>query len=255
MTKSGNVAVIPARGGSERVKNKNIRYLKEHPLLAYTIAISKSIDIFDYVVCSTDSEQIARVAIWYGVDEVIMRPSEISTSISPDIEWIEHALKSGLDRFEYFSIMRATSPIKSKSSILGAMNSLKIEGADSIRAIKRVREHPGKMWKKDISSSARIYPILNLGDSLSVAWHARQYQDLPTYYVQTSSFEIAKTQSIIDFGTREGKVILGYEVDFPETITIDYEDEFLLLEVLLDRGLVELPQVIRRPFESEVAKR
>jgi CMP-N,N'-diacetyllegionaminic acid synthase len=243
-----NVAVIPARSGSERVKNKNTRKIGNHPLLAYTVSFAQRLACFDRIVCTTDSEEIADIAYWYGVDEVILRPSEISTVTSPDIDWINHCLDSGLDISRYFFILRVTSPIKEEKSILRAFQNLKSEDGDSIRAIAKVREHPGKVWQKVDSQSSIIEPLISCEGLGEVAWHARQYQDLPTYYVQTSSFEIIKTRSIIENGTREGKKILGFEIFSPETITIDYEDDLVFLEGLINRGEVKLPQVNRMPY-------
>src|SRR5919202_315422 len=89
---SSAVALIPARAGSERVPGKNIRPLAGHPLLAYAIATARHADIFDRVVVSTDSEEIADVARHYGADVPFLRPPELATSTSPDIEWIAYTL-------------------------------------------------------------------------------------------------------------------------------------------------------------------
>ena len=87
------IALIPARAGSERVKDKNIRPLAGHPLLAYAIATARQAGIFDRVVCSTDSGKIAEVAQRYGADIPFLRPSELATSTSPDIEWLKYTLE------------------------------------------------------------------------------------------------------------------------------------------------------------------
>ncbi len=86
------IALIGARGGSERVPGKNIRRLAGHPLLAYAIATAQSSGLFERVLVSTDSEQIAEVARWYGADVPFLRPPAFATSTSPDIEWIAWTL-------------------------------------------------------------------------------------------------------------------------------------------------------------------
>ena len=75
------VALIPARSGSERVKDKNVRPLAGHPLLAYAVATARQSGIFDRVVCSTDSGKIGEVAQRYGADVPYLRPQELATSI------------------------------------------------------------------------------------------------------------------------------------------------------------------------------
>jgi len=86
------VGLIPARSGSERVPDKNLRSLAGHPLLAYAVSTALQSGIFDRVVCSTDSGKIAEVAQRYGADVPFLRPAALATATSPDIEWITHAL-------------------------------------------------------------------------------------------------------------------------------------------------------------------
>lgn len=243
------VAIIPARAGSERVPGKNIKLLMGHPLIAYTISSAKTSGMFSKVICSTDSNEIARIAEYYGCDSVISRPREISGSKSPDILWIEHAILSGEIDTEYFAILRVTSPIKSQASLANSLKIAQTEKADSIRAIRKVRDHPGKVWTMDGQVSNRIRPLLNAPEG-EIAFHARQYQDLPEYFVQTSSFEFIRTSSVSEHRSREGKNIYGYIIDYPETITLDYEDEFESLISLCERGRVLLPKVSIPNFKS-----
>jgi CMP-N,N'-diacetyllegionaminic acid synthase len=84
------VALIPARGGSERIPGKNVRELAGHPLIAYSIATAHQCDAFDRVIVSTDSEEIAAVATAYGAEAPALRPPEMASSTSPDIEWVRH---------------------------------------------------------------------------------------------------------------------------------------------------------------------
>src|SRR5262245_24908544 len=107
------VALIPARSGSKRVIDKNVRLLASHPLIAYTIAAARMSGIFDAVICSTDSERYADIARYYGAEVPFLRRPEFATSISPDIEWVEDALKRLQAEgrgYECFSILRPTSP-------------------------------------------------------------------------------------------------------------------------------------------------
>ena len=82
------VAFVPARWGSERVRGKNVRPLAGHPLLAYAIATAKQSGVFQRVVVSTDSEETAEIGRWYGAKVPFLRPPELATATSPDIEWL-----------------------------------------------------------------------------------------------------------------------------------------------------------------------
>ena len=144
------IALIGARSGSERVPGKNVRRLAGHPLLAYAIETARQSDVFDRIVVSTDSERIAQVARWYGADVPFLRPEEYATSTSPDIEWIAWTLPQLDERYDLFAIVRATNPFRGPDVILrGLAQLLATPEADSIRAVERVKQHPGKMWVVD----------------------------------------------------------------------------------------------------------
>jgi N-acylneuraminate cytidylyltransferase len=75
------------------VPDKNIRSLAGHPVMAYTISAALESEVFSDVIVSTDSEQYAEIARYYGAEVPFLRPSELAGDISPDIEWLEYTLK------------------------------------------------------------------------------------------------------------------------------------------------------------------
>ena len=172
------VALIGARSGSERVPGKNVRRLAGHPLLAYAIETARQSGVFERIVVSTDSEEIAKVARWYGADVPFLRPDEYATATSPDIEWIAWTLPRLEERYDLFAIVRATNPFRGPDTIRrGLEQLLATPEADSIRAVERVKQHPGKMWELTIDGRTML-PLLDQSH-LDVAWHAGQYQALP----------------------------------------------------------------------------
>ena len=112
----GAVALVPARAGSVRVPGKNVRALAGHPLIAYSIAAARESGLFDAVLVSTDSEEIAAVARRYGAEVPGLRPAEMAGSGSSDIEWVRHVLDG--TAYELFSILRPTSPFRRGATIL-----------------------------------------------------------------------------------------------------------------------------------------
>jgi CMP-N,N'-diacetyllegionaminic acid synthase len=234
------VALIPARSGSERVRDKNIRPLAGHPLLAYAVAVARQAEIFDRIVCSTDSGKIAEVAQRYGADVPFLRPSELATATSPDIGWITHALEQLEDHYDLFAIVRATNPFRGPRVLRrGLEQLLATPEADSIRAVELVKQHPGKMW---VLEGRTMRPLLEQSH-LDVAWHAGQYQALPEVYVQNSALEIAWTRVVSQTGTREGKVVAPYLTQAYEGFNIDDEEDWDRARRLLDDGDVSLPDV------------
>jgi CMP-N,N'-diacetyllegionaminic acid synthase len=240
------VALIPARSGSERVPDKNIRPLAGHPLLAYAVASARQAGIFDRIVCSTDNGKIAAVARRYGADTPFLRPAKFATSTSPDIEWITHALEALEEHYDLFAIVRATNPFRGPGVLTrGLEQLLATPEADSIRAVEVVKQHPGKMW---VLEGKTMRPLLDQSH-LDNAWHAGQYQALPEIYVQNSALEIAWTRVVSQTGTREGRVVAPFLTRGHEGFNIDEEQDWDQARRLLDAGQVALPEV-ERPYPA-----
>ena len=244
------IALIGARSGSERVPGKNVRRLSGHPLLAYAIETARQSEVFDRIVVSTDSERIAQVARWYGADVPFLRPEEYSTSTSPDIEWIAWTLPQLDERYDLFAIVRATNPFRGPDVIRrGLEQLLATPEADSIRAVERVKQHPGKMWVVD-EVDRLMRPLLDQSH-LDVAWHAGQYQALPPVHVQNSALEIAWTRVVEATGTREGRVLAPFFTEAYEGLNIDDEEDVARAERLVADGRARLVDVPREPYPGE----
>ena len=239
------IALIPARAGSQRVTLKNIRPLAGHPLIAYSIAAAHQSGIFQRIVCSTDSPDIAKVASYYGAETPFLRPAELATSVSPDIEWIKHALSMLEKKYDCFAIIRPTSPFRQPETIQRAWRQLlATPKADSIRAVELCKQHPVKMWKIE---DELMRPLLDQSH-LTVAWHAGQYQALPKVYVQNSALEIAWTRVVWEDNCREGKTLAPFLTEGCEGFSIDYEEEWERAEQLVATGRARLPIVEQKPF-------
>ena len=237
-----SVALVPARAGSQRVPGKNILMLGGHPLIAYSIMAARESGVFDAVVVSTDSEEIAEVARRYGADAPALRPAEIATSTSSDIDWVLHVMSERSE--ELFSILRPTSPFRTAQTIHRALDRLLDLGAraDSIRAVELVKQHPAKMWTVD---GDLIAPLLPQPEG-ETPLHSRQYAALPQVYVQNSSLEIAWTHVLRDEPpTISGRRVAPFFTEGAEGFSIDYPDDVVAAERLLARGEVVLPAIER----------
>jgi CMP-N-acetylneuraminic acid synthetase len=243
------VAFVPARSGSERVPHKNVRPLAGHPLLAYAIETARQSGVFERVVVSTDSEEIADVARWYGADVPFLRPVELATATSPDIEWLTHTLERLPERYELFALVRATNPFRGPEVVRrGLEQLLAIPEADSIRAVELVKQHPGKMWL--LAEDGRTMRPLLDQSHLEVSWHAGQYQALPQVYVQNSALEIAWTRVVTGTGTREGNVLAPFLTQGLEGFNVDDEEDWERAEQLVASGEATLPGIVREPYGS-----
>jgi N-acylneuraminate cytidylyltransferase len=231
------VALVPARAGSQRVPGKNVLPLAGHPLIAYTIAAARESGIFDAVVCSTDSEEIAEVARRYGAEVPGLRPAELATATSPDVDWVEHVM-AGRDE-ELFSILRPTSPFRTAATIRRARERLLAVDADSIRAVERVKQHPGKMW---VLEGELMRPFVERPDP-GTPWHSLQYASLPEVYVQNSSLEIAWTRVVREDRSIAGRRVAPFLTEGWEGFSIDYPEDVERAERAVAAGEARLPRV------------
>ena len=241
------VAFVPARSGSERVPHKNVRPLAGHPLLAYAIETARQSGVFERVVVSTDSEEIADVARWYGAEVPFLRPPEYATSTSPDVEWLAYTLEHLDERYDLFALVRATNPFRGPDVVRrGYEQLLATPEADSLRAVELVKQHPGKTWR--LADDGRtMEPVLDQSH-LDAAWHAGQYQALPAVYVQNSALEIAWTRVVTETGTREGRVIAPFLTRGFEGFNVDDEEDWERAERLVATGTAALPGIAREPY-------
>ena len=242
------VALIPARSGSKRVPLKNIRCLGDHPVVAYTIASALESRVFSDVVVSTDSEEIAAIARHYGAEVPFLRPPAMAGDTSPDIEWVEHTLRE-LERtgrtYDCFSLLRPTSPLRTADTIRRAWREFQGEaGVDSLRAVEKCRQHPGKMW---VVRGRRMTPLLPYGPERQ-PWHSSQYQSLPAVYVQNASLEIAWTRVVFDQRTIAGDVVMPFLTEGQEGFDINDSEDWMLAEHRIARGDATLPSVPVDPY-------
>ncbi len=242
------VALIPARSGSVRVPHKNVRPLAGHPLIAYSIAAARASGVFSAVVVSTDSEKYADVARHYGAEVPFLRDPGIAGSTSPDIEWVLHALQS-LEAegrtFDAFSILRPTSPFRKGETIRRAWNRFAAAaGADSLRAVEKVEQHPGKMW---VVRGDRMVPLMPLTPE-DAPWHSQQKAALPEVWVQNASLEIAWTEMARRTRSIAGQVIVPFFTEGDEGVDINAEHDWWYVEHLIARGEARLPPVAEAPF-------
>jgi N-acylneuraminate cytidylyltransferase len=238
------VALIPARAGSKRTPGKNIAPLAGHPVLAYTICAARLSGLFQAVVVSTDSPDYAAVARHYGAEAPFLRPAALAGDLSPDIDWIRHALAS-LDeqgrRFELFSILRPTSPFRQPETIRRAFEAfLAVPGAHSLRAVEKCGQHPGKMW---VRRGQVMLPLLPLQTASGTPWHSSPYQALPEVYIQNASLEIARVRVALDSGSIAGEIVVPFLTQGYEGWDINQPGDLTLARERLAAGEAVLPPV------------
>jgi N-acylneuraminate cytidylyltransferase len=235
------------------VPGKNVRLLAGHPTIAYTIAPALESGVFQSVIVSTDSDEVAAIARHYGAEVPFLRPSAFAGDTSPDIEWVEYTLaelrRQGRS-WDCFSLLRPTSPFRSADTIRRAWaRFLGQEDVDSLRAIEKCAQHPGKMW---VVSGDRMSPLLP-GANGQQPWHSTPYQALPPVYVQNASLEIAWTRVVFERRSIAGDVMVPFITEGYEGFDINDPQDWMVAERLIADGAAQLPSVRQTPYASVIA--
>lgn len=215
--------IIPARSGSKGFENKNIRPFAGHPLIAYSITAALFCRYASRVVVSTDSDEIAEVAKRYGAEVPFLRPAELATDASRDIEFCEHVLANidEADAYGYIVILRPTSPIRPYGFIdAGILKLMGTPDADSLRAVTDAPATPYKMWHR---RGGRLAPVLSDPD-IPEAYNAPR-QELPKVYWQTGHLDVIRRETI-EKGSITGGYVLPQYIAPKYCVDIDTPKDF-----------------------------
>jgi CMP-N,N'-diacetyllegionaminic acid synthase len=146
------LCIIPARGGSKRLKDKNITPFFGKPIIGYTIEAALQSRLANKIVISTDDEKIARVATKYDI-QVVKRPKEYSTDTAPIEQALRHAVRFLEDEKGYLADivvwLQANIPIRKKGQIDEVLGEMIRKGADSAVTVYPVSQYPQWMKRMD----------------------------------------------------------------------------------------------------------
>jgi YrbI family 3-deoxy-D-manno-octulosonate 8-phosphate phosphatase len=218
------VCIIPARGGSKVIPEKNIQPIAGKPLLAYSIEHAKQTPAITRVIISTDDPEIAAVAKEYGA-EVIWRPAEISSDTATSESALLHVLDYLRDIESYepdlVVFLQATSPLRQPNDIQNAIELLQREGADSLFSACRLH---GLVWRRED----------NKLKSLSYDYRSRKRrQESPEDIVENGSIYIFRPWVLRKFNNRLGGKIAVYYMNVLDSFQIDEPEDLELIEQLL----------------------
>lgn len=139
------IALIPARGGSKRLPQKNIKLLGEIPLLAHSILYAKANkEIIDEVYVSTNDDEIKKIALEFGA-KVISRPESISGDLEPTVSALKNVLEQITDEVENIVLLQATNPLRPQNLLKEAFEIFQKEKYDSLFTVSRNHQKFGKI--------------------------------------------------------------------------------------------------------------
>lgn len=176
------VCIIPARGGSKRIPDKNVRLFAGRPMIAHSILAARGSGLFDHIVVSTDSEAIARVAAEWGADVPFRRPAELANDFAGTDAVFLHGIQEAekfLGPVEQACCLYATAPFLRAEFLRQGLDTLRASGASAAFA---VATYP-----------APIFRALRVDDHGRVVWQwpehaATRSQDLPAVFQDAGQF-------------------------------------------------------------------
>lgn len=139
------IAVIPARGGSKRLPNKNILMLGDLPLIAHSILYAKANNhLIDAIYVTTDNITIKEIALSYNV-QVIDRPKNISGDFEPTVSAIKHVLKTIEDTVDNVILLQPTNPLRPEKLLKNCLAEYNSKNAESLFTVSRSEHKLGKI--------------------------------------------------------------------------------------------------------------
>jgi len=223
------LGLIPARGGSKSVPHKNIAMLAGEPLISYTIRAALESEMLDRLVVSTDSAEIADVALSFAAEVPFMRPDELAQDDTPGIEPPIHALEwlvanEGY-RPQYLMLLQPTSPFRTAEDIQAAVRILQEKDADAVVSVCEVHDHP--YWTKRVEADGRLVDFLALDRE-----YARR-QELPPAYVLNGAVYLARAQMLLEQRTYYARDTYAYVMPRERSLDIDSAWDLHVAELLL----------------------
>lgn len=224
MESSGKIAIITARGGSKRIPRKNIKDFCGKPIIAYSIEAALESGVFDEVMVSTDSNEIADIARGYGANVPFMRSERTSGDYATTADVLNEVLdeyETAGQQFEYMACIYPTAPFVTAQKLKTAVNELAEKQALMVMPVVSYSYPPQRSY------------VMRDG-RLEMKWkenYSRRSQDLEKMYHDSGQFYVYDVKG---YRERNGIItenILPLVVDELEVQDIDNESDWKLAEM------------------------
>ena len=241
---SRTIAIIPARSGSKSILDKNLVDLGGYPLIAYSIAAAKLSRGVDRVIVSTDSSSYAEIATHYGAEVPFLRPAELSSDTSTDLDFMLHAMhwleKYDQDEPEYWVHLRPTTPLREPTLIDNALLALKNEPqATALRSGHLSPESPFKWLRKNSDG----FLVGLTSDDTDLDKYNLPRQAYPDVYIPDGYVDVVKRSFVMTANKLHGDRVLAFES--PYCTEVDSIEELELLSFQISKVDSPLTEYLR----------
>ncbi len=222
------IAIIPARGGSKRIPQKNIKIFCGKPIIAYTIEAALQSKIFSSVIVSTNSQEIAEISREHGAEVPFLRSEKLSDDFTPvslvTLDVVSHVDSDGM-KFPYIAQLLPNCPLRDSQDIIDSFSQFTNSNVDSqISVTKYGWLNP--WWAMTKNNDNHLTPIFE--DRLR-----QRSQDLPELFCPTGAIWWIKAEILRKEKTFHCRNKTGWEISWDHAVDIDTEDEWNLAKILM----------------------
>ena len=221
------LAIIPARGGSKGILDKNIQKLGKKPLIEYSISSAKKSKKINKILVSTDSQKIVKIVESLGINVPFLRPKRISKDSSQLLDVIKHGLnylKNENYVPEIICLLQPTSPFRSYDLIDKSIQMLKSSNATSVVSVSKIKTHPDTLFSL---KSDYLKPLNPNFEKFS------NRQKRKILYYPTGSIYTFWSRNISKFNSIYGPKIKLIETEEKFNVDIDYLFDLFIGEMIL----------------------
>ena len=222
------LAVVPARGGSKRIPNKNIRDFCGQPMITHVLMAARTSRLFDTIHVSTESESIRDVAITFGFAPDFSRPNEFAddhTPIMPVLRYVAEEYAKRGQTFDEIWLLMACAPLIDANDLCKAAALL--QGSGTKDPLLAVSEYPAPIeWAFSRSENGALKPV-------QAGMFAIRSQDLEKHYFDAGSFAAFPAERVLQSeGAGSDSGFIGYPLPKGSAIDIDDEQDWQLAEAI-----------------------
>jgi CMP-N-acetylneuraminic acid synthetase len=222
------LGLIPARGGSKGIPNKNQKELGGKPLLQYTIESALGSTLLDAVVFSSEDATLRDLAENMGASVPFKRPDALATDVAGSLEVVQHALaeleKNG-QNFDAVCLLQVTTPFRSSDDIDAAISKFKSEQSDSLISVQIVPHQFNPHWVFELAEGK--LKIATGEDQI-----IKRRQELPDAFIRDGAIYITKAEVIQKQNSFFGTTISYIELDTKGHVNIDTPEDWEKAELI-----------------------
>ena len=229
------LGLIPARGGSKGVPDKNIRLLCGKPLLQYTAEAALAARFLSRVILSTEDKEIARVGERCGLDVPFVRPADLAEDETPTLPVVQHAVRWLEDQGEQFDavcLLQPTNPLRRPEDIDACIQLLETTGADAVVTIVPVPAEHNPHWVYFQNGSDFLR--LSTGETTPIA----RRQELPPAFHREGSVYVTRRDVLMETNSLYGSKLAGHLIAAESSVNIDGLQDWARAEAILSRNSV-----------------